>query len=114
MKIIMDQQKQIKSIEDVQEAETHATKALSSAMKEKEETIAQAKEKAAAMIADAINESRQKHDQTIKKFLTELEDKKKKALEKAAKDSKSIKSTHLSQQKGKDVVNKLVKIVLGE
>lgn len=113
--IIMDQQhKQLKSIEEVQEAETYATEKIVDAEKEKAMTIAEAREKAASIIADAISESRQKRDSALKRFTAELEEGKKKAIEKALKESKSIRARRLSLQKREEVVNRLVKIMVSE
>ena len=113
--IRMEQQhKQLKAIEEVQEAETYATTKIAETEKEKERIIADAREKAAAIIAEAVNGTRQKREAAIKKFAAELEDRKKKAMEKALKESKSIKSRSLSPQKRKEVVSRLVKIMVGE
>jgi vacuolar-type H+-ATPase subunit H len=109
----MDQNRQLKSIEEVQEAETYSTKKIADAEKEKERIVSDARHQAATIVADAISQSKQKRDAAIKKFASEIEDKKKKALEKAIKESKSIRSRRLSAQKRSDLVGRLVKIIVG-
>ncbi len=110
---IMDQQKQIKSIAEVQEAEAYAIKTMADAGKEKDKLLADAREKAANIVSVSINDSKEKRELEVKKFTAELEDRKKRAIEKALKDSKSTKDKRLSQTKRKEVVNRLVRIILG-
>lgn len=111
----MEQQhKQLKAIEEVQEAETYATSKIAETEKERERILSDAREKAAAIIADAISGSKQKRDAAIKKFTGEIEGRKKKEIDKALNESKSIKSKSLSAQKRSEVVAKLVKIMVGE
>lgn len=110
----MGQEKQLRSIEEVQVAETATAKALDDANKSRERAISDAKEKASQIISDAISEARQKKEKAIKKTTAELEEHRKKALESAVKNSKSIKNRRLSPQKRKEVVKKLVYLILGE
>lgn len=110
----MDQHRQIKSIEEVQQSENHASKSIADANAEKERTIADAKEKADKIVSNAVIFSRGKKDDTIKKFISELEDKRKKAIEHALKESKSIRAKRLSEVKRKELVNRLARIILGE
>jgi F0F1-type ATP synthase membrane subunit b/b' len=114
MKIIMDQQKQIKSIEDVQEAEELAAKKLADAQKEKDRMIEQSKDKASAIVLDAIAKSKEEHESKVSKFTIELENEKKRAIEKALKESKSIGKKRLSDAKRAELVNSLVKVMVGE
>ena len=110
----MDQQRQIKSIEEVQETEAAAAKRLADAEREKERTIAEARERASAIVSDAINESKKEHEEKVSKFTAQLEDEKRRAVERALKESKSISRKRLGNAKRAELVNSLVKIILGE
>jgi vacuolar-type H+-ATPase subunit H len=110
----MSQEKQLKSIEEVQEAETSATERLADANKEMEKAVSAAREKASAVVADALSDAKLKRENAVKKVIAELDKERKKALDKAVKESKSIKTRRLSQQKRKEVARKLVNLILGE
>ena len=81
----MDQHKQIKSIEEVQKAETSATKAIADAGKDRDTMIADAHEKARKIVSSAMTDSKAKMEDSIKRLTAELETRKKHAIEKATK-----------------------------
>ncbi len=110
----MDQHKQIRAIMEVQEAEAHATKKLADAGREKDRIVSEAREKATEIVSKALNESKEKKDSAIRKFAAELDERKKKAIESELRGSRNVGSRRLSAAKRKEVINRLVRIMVGE
>ena len=102
-----------KSISEVQEAEANAEKLLSRAKGDHDAIINGAREKASKMIADAEEGSEAKKAEAIKKVMLELEEKRKKAMERAASEARAIKSKRLSERSRTQIAKRLADLILG-
>ena len=102
-----------KSISEVQEAESKASKLVDEANKEKDRTVAAAKEKAAKMIADANASSKERKAEAIKEAIGRLDIEKKKSIEQAVRASHKVKDRRLGVREKELIVKKLADMILG-
>ena len=109
----IEQHRQIKSIEEVQGAEARAARLVMDAQSEKEKAIADAREKASEMIAKAAAEARARREDAIKKAGEDLEKRGKKELERALRESKSIRGRGLGPHKRRELAIRLVRSIFG-
>lgn len=109
-----DQQKQVRSIEEVQKAEAYAARLVSEANAAREKMLKDAREKAAGVVEDALAEAKSKRETALKRFSEGIGARRKKELDRSLRSSRSIESRRLSSARRKELIDRLIKRMFGE
>lgn len=113
MEIIMDQHKQIKSIERVKEAEEKARLILDDAKRHRERKLREAGERARKMVEDAEIRANSMAEELLKKTERELELARKRKLEAAKGEARKISSRKIGKDKLEALADKVISEIMG-
>lgn len=113
MEIIMDQHKQIKSIEDIQKAEEKARLVLEQAKKQRDRNVLDSREKAKRIIEEGEASANAVAEELLKKTDKELDSVRKKRLAEAHEDAKKLKGKKIGKEKLESLADKVIKEIMG-